>query len=475
MLLTLTTTRRPATDLGWLLHKRPGKTQVFPLNFGVAHVFWPEVSDERATAALCLELDPIGLVRREGGADPLEDYVNDRPYVASSFLAVAIAEVFGTALSGRCTGRPELVDIPLPLEVRLAVLPCRGGERVLRACFEPLGYAVEATFHPLDATRPEWGASPYATVTLRATLPLASCLRHLTVLVPVLDDDKHYWVAEDEVEKLLRRGDGWLSAHPERELIAARYLKHQRRLARAALARLAEGAPDPDAAAEASDVAEAEVERPLALRDQRIGAVCAALRAAGASRVLDLGCGEGALLRPLLDDAAFTAVAGMDVSPRVLERAAERLHLDRMPERRRARLTLFQGSCVYRDPRLAGYDAAVAMEVIEHLDPWRLEAFARVVLEAARPGTLVLTTPNAEYNVRFPGLPAGRFRHADHRFEWTRAELRAWAEGVAGRFGYAVRFLPVGPEDPAVGAPTQMAIFTRGGTPAAPSAEAETT
>ncbi|HEU0053278.1 MAG TPA: hypothetical protein VFQ39_08875, partial [Longimicrobium sp.] len=109
----------------------------------------------------------------------------------------------------------------------------------------------------------------------------------------------------------------------------------------------------------------------------------------------------------------------------------------------------------------SGFDAAAVVEVIEHLDAPRLAAFERVLFEFARPGTVVLTTPNAEYNVRWETLPAGRFRHRDHRFEWTREQFRAWAEPLAARTEYAVRFLPVGPEDPEVGAPTQMAVFTR--------------
>jgi hypothetical protein len=116
---------------------------------------------------------------------------------------------------------------------------------------------------------------------------------------------------------------------------------------------------------------------------------------------------------------------------------------------------------MYRDQRLVGYEAATVIEVVEHLDPPRLAAFERVLFEFARPERVVLTTPNAEFNVRFENLPAGRLRHADHRFEWTRGQFEAWAQGLATRFGYAVRFGPVGPVDEEVGAPTQMAVFTR--------------
>lgn len=543
MLLTLTTTRPPATDLGWLLHKHPDKVQTFELPFGNAHVLYPQATEQCCTAALLLDVDPVGLVRRRGGpageAFSLQQYVNDRPYVASSFMSVAIAQVYGSALGGRCKDRPELVDAALPLEARIAVLPCRGGEGFLRRLFEPLGYAVEARRHPLDAKFPEWGESRYFTVTLRGERRLCDLLAHLYVLIPVLDDDKHYWVGDDEVEKLLRRGEGWLAAHPERDEITRRYLRHQRSLTREALARLAEeDHADPDAedvqhgseevalealirvnsqtvaleSAPAQEVdtqngttnaaksdsawegaaangvepastigdSEPPAERGPTLNTQRLATVLAALRACGATSVVDVGCGEGRLLRLLLEDRGasasgrpqFERILGMDVSLRSLKVAAERLRLERLPPMQRRRIELIHGSLMYRDTRLridaaTPFDAAACVEVIEHLDPPRLAAFERVLFEFARPRTIVVTTPNREYNVLWPTLPAGQFRHRDHRFEWTRAEFESWARGVAERFGYAVRFLPIGPKDAAVGAPTQMGVFElRESTPA---------
>jgi 3' terminal RNA ribose 2'-O-methyltransferase Hen1 len=465
MLLTITNTNPPATDLGYLLHKNPTRWQSFELAFGEAHVFYPEVSVGRCTAALLLDIDPVGLVRhRRGQADDsgtLGQYVNDRPYVASSFLSVAIARVFGSALAGISRDRPELVEAALPLEAKLAVLPCRGGESFLRRLFQPLGYEVGARRHPLDEKFLEWGEGPYYTVILKGHVPLQNLLTHLYVLIPVLDAEKHYWVGQDEVEKLLRHGEGWLATHPEKDAIVFRYLKHQGRLAREALARLTdEDNTDPDAVEEEHARQETEVEEKLQLNVQRIGAVMAVLKASGAKRVLDLGCGEGRLLKALLETPTFEEIIGMDVSYRSLERAQERLHLDSLPAQRRSRLKLIQGSLMYRDARLAGYDAAAVVEVIEHLDSPRLAAFERVVFEQAKPKLVVLTTPNYEYNARFETLPAGQFRHKDHRFEWTRAQFEQWARGTAQRFGYSVRFLPVGPEDPAVGSPTQMGVFS---------------
>jgi 3' terminal RNA ribose 2'-O-methyltransferase Hen1 len=459
VLLTITTTYQPATDLGYLLVKHPGRVQTFTLAFGNAHVFYPEASPERCMAALLLDMNPVRLVRGESDF-ALEQYVNDRPYVASSFLSVAIAQVYGSALSGICKDRPELADTPIPLEATVTALPSRGGQDLLRRLFEPLGYTMQTERYVLDETFPDWGNSAYYTVTVSATTRLTDLLSHLYVLIPVLDDDKHYYVGTDEVEKLLRHGEGWLAAHPERDLIATRYLKHQRSLKQAALARLmAEESPQADEESVRRDAEESVLEEKISLHDQRLGAVLAALKNSSARRVLDLGCGEGKLLSRLLKEPQFGDILGMDVSYRALEVATDRMHLDRLPSMQRQRINLIHGSLMYRDPRLSGYDAAAVVEVIEHLDTPRLAAFERVLFEFARPRTIVLTTPNSEYNVKWESLPAGKFRHRDHRFEWTRAEFQAWAVHMGERFGYRVRFLAIGPEDAAVGAPSQMGVF----------------
>jgi 3' terminal RNA ribose 2'-O-methyltransferase Hen1 len=463
MLLTITTTHQPATDLGYLLHKHPERVQSFHLSFGQAHVFYPEVSEDRTTAALLLDVDPVGMVRGRGRESSylLGHYVNDRPYVASSFMSVAISQVFGTALGGRCKDRPELVQQPIPLTAKIEVLPVRAGEGFVHQIFEPLGYTVEAIRHPLDEQFPEWGESPYFSVTISGTKTLSELLTHLYVLIPVFDNEKHYFVGEDELEKLLVKGAGWLASHPEKEQITRRYLKHRSSLYREALARLVEE-EQVEIADEEQEIRQEEVlEKSLSLNDQRHGAVLAALRASGARSVLDLGCGEGKLLRELLSDKQFERIVGLDVSVRSLEMAQKRLKPDRLSERQSDRLKLIHGSLIYRDSRLSGFDAAAVVEVIEHLDPPRLSSLERVLFEFARPKTVVLTTPNREYNVMWETLPAGQFRHSDHRFEWSRQQFQNWANRVAEKNGYAVRFVPVGPIDEAVGSPTQMGVFER--------------
>ena len=461
MLFTLSTTHKPATDLGYLLHKNPARVQTEELSFGKAHVFYPEATDISCVAALLLEVDPIALVRgRQGpsGNDhQFEQYVNDRPYAANSFMSVAIGRVFASALGGRSKERPELADTAIPLTASIPAVA--GDDALVRKLFEPLGYTVNVESGLMDETFPDWGSSPYVSLTLSGVIRLQDLLAHLYVLIPVLDNEKHYWVGDDEIEKLLKRGEGWLPAHPERELIVSRYLKRQRSLTRDALARLL---PEEsiEQAASPSQEEGAEPTRTQSLHDQRIKAVADTLHGLNAKRVLDLGCGEGKLLRQLLADPQFETILGMDVSWRSLEQATEKLHLDRLSERRRASISLVQGSLLYRDERLSGFDAAAVVEVIEHLDAPRLASFERVLFEFARPTHAIVTTPNAEYNALFETLPAGELRHRDHRFEWTRAEFERWATDVSTRFGYSVTFQPLGPEDAVHGAPTQMAVFS---------------
>lgn len=458
MYLSVSTTHQPATDLGFLLHKHPGRLHETELPFGKAYVFYPEATEELCEAVLTLDVDPVALVRGRGrGEGLLDQYVNDRPYAASSFLSVALARALRTAMAGISRERPELAETQIPLQATVTPLPARGGEALVRELFEPLGWTVE-----VERVELAGAPSPYVTLRLSGTARLQALLNHLYVLIPVLDDDKHYWVGEDEVTKLIKRGEGWLETHPTRELIVRRYLIHRRSLAREALERLAPETREEDAAT-AKPAPEEALEAPLRLNDKRMGAVVEALRASGARIVADLGCGEGKLLQRLVCERWIEKLFGVDASARDLERASRRLKLDLAAGPKEDRVRLLHGSVTYRDRRWEEAGAAALVEVIEHLDLDRLPALEKVVFGCARPATVIVTTPNADYNVRFESLQAGQFRHPDHRFEWSRAQFRAWAGAVSDAYGYSVQYADIGVLDEALGAPTQMAIFSRGG------------
>jgi len=457
MLLEISTTHQPATDLGYLLHKNPARVHAVETNFGNAIVCFPEASEYKCTAALMMEIDPVRLVR---GSGTMEQYVNDRPYVASSFLCTAINQLFRTTMSGKCKDRPELADTAIPFEVRLPVIACRGGEEILQGLFQPLGYEVVSERLPLDEKFPEWGESRYLDVTLRGTKRMAELLGHLYVLIPVLDDDKHYFIGEDEVAKLLRHGEGWLRDHPLKSEITTRYLR-RKSLTREALYRLESAVEEIDETEATHDQEETEkFEKPISLHDIRLDTVADVIVQSGATSVVDLGCGEGKLIRRLRKEPKLTRIVGMDVTVAALEVCARRLKLDNVTKREEGRVTLIHGSLTYRDARLEGFDAAALVEVIEHLDLPRLKSLERVVFEFARPRMVVVTTPNAEYNAVY-GMEPGTMRHKDHRFEWTRAQFQGWCEDLGDRFGYRVEVLPLGPLDETHGSPSQMGVFRR--------------
>ncbi|MDR1193819.1 MAG: 3' terminal RNA ribose 2'-O-methyltransferase Hen1 [Peptococcaceae bacterium] len=500
MLLTITYRGEQATDLGFLLHKNPTRAQVFDMSFGRAYVFYPKAGDTECTAALLLDLNPVDLARGKVGSTEggLFDYINDRPYVASSFMSTALSKIYSTAMSGRCDKRPELAASALDLEAGITMLPCRGETELVHRIFEPLGYAVNFAGYSLDEKFPEWGESDYVNLTVRGKVRLCDLLNHLYVLIPVFDKQKHYWMTDDEVEKLTRHGEGWLSSHPEMKYITRRYFNRKKGLASQAIERLldtdeiesaVEGAPAESAAADeaegategaAADATEGAAaegkagaaaesgpkakevkEKRAPLNDQRLAAVVQAVRDCGAKSVADLGCGEGRLLARLMNENQVTKLTGLDVSLYALERAKGRLRLDRVAEYKRDKVTLIQGSLTYRDKRIEGFDAVCVVEVMEHMDIDRLPAFERVVFEFAAPRTVILTTPNEEYNKNYELMSGGDKRHHDHRFEWTRAEFRQWSESVCQRFGYSVAYLDVGETDETAGAPTQMGVFTK--------------
>ncbi|MDR1576383.1 MAG: 3' terminal RNA ribose 2'-O-methyltransferase Hen1, partial [Treponema sp.] len=460
---------------GYLLHKNPARPQTAELSFGRVHVFYPETGPDRCTAALLLDIDSLDLVRGRKGTKPggIFDYVNDRPYVCSSFMSTAISGVYGTAMSGNCAKKQELADIPLDLSASLFALPCRGGGVLPELLFEPLGYEVHAEETALlDEQFPEWGDSPYINLSIRGKVRLRDLLNHVYVLVPVFDRQKHYWIGDDEIDKLLNHGRGWLQDHPAKTLIVRRYFKNLRSLAKTALDRLdnGEGAAEvfspEDLPGGGTPVNEEspffsteknEGARPK-LNTRRLETVLRVIKTSGALSVIDLGCGEGNLLRLLMKDKTFTRVTGVDVSRTALEHARDKLKIDRLPEPQQKRIFLFQGSLTYRDKRFRGYDAAALVEVIEHMDENRLDALAAIVFGDACPGTVVISTPNAEYNEMY-GL--SRFRHGDHRFEWTRVQFQTWARKIAGRYGYKVSFEDIGEADETLGAPTQMGVFAR--------------
>ncbi len=456
-LLAATDADYSARDLGYLLHKHPDHLHSREVSFGVMSVFYPEVTERRTTAVFHLDVDPVGLVRGKNQQSDglLTQYVNDRPYVASSFLSVALTRAIGQSMSGKSKEKQELADRDLPYEARIVPVALAGGAATVEAVFGPLGYEVQV--QPCD------GTADVVDLRLKGTTRLAALLNHLYVLIPVLDNAKHYWIDKEEIDKLLAKGQGWLPGHPARALITRRALKHRRSLMNMALARLNESAAPEDTDDDApTPEPEAALEQPIRLHDLRLDTVARILTERGVSSVLDLGCGDGKLMQRLIRERGFQRIVGVDPSGGALEKARQRLYLDQAGEALAERVTLRFGSLTYGDRRWHGFDAATLVEVIEHIEPHRLSAVALSVFGDARPGLVIVTTPNREYNALFEGMEEGQLRHPDHRFEWRRDEFAAWGDSVAAEYGYGVSYSPLGPVDDALGGPSQMAVFLRG-------------
>ncbi|MCR5806816.1 MAG: 3' terminal RNA ribose 2'-O-methyltransferase Hen1 [Oscillospiraceae bacterium] len=468
MLITITYKGNNTQELGFLLHKNPERAQQFELSYGKAYVFYPQVSDECTTAALLLDIDPIDLARGKVGSTEggLFDYVNDRPYASTSFMSNAIVRIFGTAMSGRCDKRQELADTPLDLTCCIYALRDNGDEELVHELFGPLGYTVETKRGVLDDRFPEWGSSPYIDLTISGKVKLFELLNHIYVLIPVFDKQKHYFTDEDEIKKLLDHGKGWLEDHPYKEKIARRYFAVKKSYARKALDILLsyeneENTDDNIIDDTSIEPQTKEIHTPL--NTQRMETVRDAVLESGAASVLDLGCGECRLTSLLLNEQQIRRITACDVSVNVLEKAAKRLHLDRMNEHRKNKLELIQGSLTYKDKRFEGFDCVCVVEVIEHIDPMRITSFERNVFEFAAPHTVILTTPNREYNVNYEHMEENDLRHGDHRFEWTHAEFREWTEHICSKFGYTCELRGIGDVDEKYGTPTQMAVFTKAG------------
>ena len=462
MLLTITYEGKETQNLGYLLHKNPDRPQQFEISYGKAYVFYPEVSDERTTAALLLDIDPLDLAKGKigSGTGGLFDYVNDRPYGCSSFMSSAIARIFGSALNGKCKEKQELADTPIDLSVTIYCLKDNGIEQLAQQLSEPLGYTVETKRTQLDDKFPEWGKAPYVDLTIKGKKKISDILKHVYVLIPVFDTQKHYYVDESEISKLLKHGEGWLQDHPYKEKITRRFLGKKQEYIRKANEALTADEMENNEQEELPGEEKQEEKTRIPLNTTRLETVKRAVLESGAESVIDLGCGEGRLIELLLKEESIKKITGCDVSVLSLERASFKLRYRKMDQAQKDRLSLMQASLTYMDSRFSGHDCACLIEVLEHIDHSRLDAVERIVFEHISPKTVIVTTPNREYNAVY-GIPENELRHRDHRFEWTREEFRKWTEKICEKYGYRCEINGIGDLSEQYGQPTQMGVFKK--------------
>ncbi|MFN8672328.1 MAG: 3' terminal RNA ribose 2'-O-methyltransferase Hen1 [Candidatus Sericytochromatia bacterium] len=461
MLLSITCEDKNCQELSWILHKRPDKIQSFPIISGNAYVFYPEYSDNKVKVCLALDIDTINLVRKlrlPVASYALQHYVNDKPYTASSFMSSAIANVFSSALNGICKEKPEIVDLILPLEVEISVLKVLGGEALIKRLFEPLGYQIEVESFNLDEDFKNWGKSRYYKIKLKNNITIKELLSHLYVLIPVFDMDKHFYIGTTEVESFLKKGDKWLQIHPEKGAIVRRYFKNLGKYSNLVLNRLNDSLEN---TYQEMEIPKEIKEKKESLQKIRLNTVLEKLENLYTTSVVDIGCGEGMLLKLLKSKKRFEKICGTDVMYQNLLIAKDKLDLEETTTHRADRIKLFQSSILYKDERLKEYETVCLIEVIEHIEEDRLDSLEEILFGYLNPKYAIISTPNAEYNAVYMPENPTNFRHDDHRFEWNRDQFRQWVNKICEKFSYSAEFFDIGDVHEKLGTPTQAVIFKR--------------
>ncbi|MFC4100784.1 3' terminal RNA ribose 2'-O-methyltransferase Hen1 [Paenibacillus xanthanilyticus] len=452
-----------ANMLSHLLAKNPNNLYEREEKGAKVRLVYTVCDEQRTEAVLHVSPDPIELVKGSPDSYDITQYINDREFVTSSLFCTYIRPSLGTALNGKPKETfAEWVSHKFALTLSFGPVASNLPEPVVEQLFASLGYEVEQERGEADYPFALKHRSSVRYITLRGRQTLQTALRQLFILMPVLDDYKHYFIGEAEVEKLERYGEGWLEAHPQRELIVKRTLRFadviERYEANREPAREEQnGAAEP--AAEAASLADgAEPAPKVRLNEQRYQAICETVQGLEHKRtVVDFGSGEGKLSARLAELAGVQEVMAVEPSAIARKRAADRFA--KLAERGQGVVPkTVTGSLFYYDESLRGKDVIVLCEVIEHIEAHRVERAIATILNEYAPHALIVTTPNREYNQVYEMGEA--MRHADHRFEWTRGEFRQACERWRTD-GYELELQGVGERHEAYGHPTQMAIFRR--------------
>jgi 3' terminal RNA ribose 2'-O-methyltransferase Hen1 len=443
------------------------------MSFGEGYVYFQENPQGDNSLSLLVDVDPLATVQGRGQLSHMDGlYVNDRAYVPSSLLTSALTKAFGTALSGRCKERPELASTPIDWTVSVPVVTSDWRTEILWSLFGPLGYEVRMAHVEREGHRSSHPdvASDLTGVKLCTTATMREVLSHLVVLIQVLDQDNHRWLDEQDLDPFMRRVEGWLPEHPYGMFILKRALKHQKHLIKAVIAKFP-AIVDSQARissinSEMWDASQLEeyADQPLSLNRQRFAVVQELIERLQPRSLVDLGCGDGSFIGFLANGALLhpmERIIGMDVSASELARAKTRMeHLSSLPGRRTP-VEWLLGSLLYRDPRIKGLDMAILIEVIEHIDPWRLPALERQVFGEGGYASIVVTTPNREFNLIYGLSEEHSLRHRDHRFEWTRQEFQEWVQKIASQYGYEWQIQGIGTVSLDHGSPSQMVLFQK--------------
>jgi len=438
MLLTLTTDAERQSGLLNALGVTTGGMRTVQLPSGTATLFLSSASQTESAVSVLVEASRVAGGRRGSSAE-------QAPYPAPGpgHAAITVLEACEGLLPAEDDGEV------IPLRLTVPGVACDGPWA--RKLLEPLGY--EVALRPADT-----GGIGTLLVSARTTVP--RLLRHVCALLPALDDGLGLTIDSAGLAALADRVRRWLDGHPLLDLVLSRYASPPPLPTRQSLAPLLEeDLLDLDASMVSADAVEASADRAMGAEPARQAAILDLLRTNSARRVALFGIGDGVLVHRLAGDPDVDLLTIADPSTEALARVAGYVSPDTIGHH----VILIQSSPLYRDERLQGCDAIILREVIEHTHPERLRTLERCVLEAAAPRMVIVTTPNADLNPRWPSLCANGRRHPDHRFEWGREAFSRWAQRLAGQTGCVAEVVPVGPEDAELGAPTLMGVFRRAG------------
>ena len=445
MQLTIQATGDNAKVMSHLLSKNPANLYERNQKGHLVRFFYSKFTDQEVEATIFVTPDPIELVQSNSNSYDITHYINDREFAVSSIFCSLIRSALGTALNGQPKEQyMEWVDHPFSLQFEFGPVVSTLTDQQLAELFEPLGFALAITRQEIDYSIRMKDESSARYLTLRGTKTLHESLRQLFVLIPVLDNYKHYYIDEKEIEKLERYGEGWLENHPLRDFIYRKSLRFKELYSQVESQKPA-GEPE----------VQVKKARLNELRYEKIAETVSQLKP---ESVVDFGSGEGKLSERLGLIAGVREILAVEPSQSAAVKAAARFHKAQENEHFTMPKTLW-GSLFYFDERLQGKDAIILCEVIEHIDEDRLPKAMDTILHAYRPGALIITTPNREYNDVYE--MEERFRHTDHRFEWTRAEFQQWCLERNNQEFYGLQFEGIGEEHDLQGHPTQMCIFTR--------------
>jgi 3' terminal RNA ribose 2'-O-methyltransferase Hen1 len=445
MQLTIQASGDNVQAISYLLAKNPNNLYERNHKGHLVRLFYSKFTETELEVTIFVTPDPIEMVKNNSNSYDITHYINDREFAVSSIFCSFIRSALGTALNGQPKEEHlKWVNHPFSFNFEFGPVVSSLSDEKLMNLFEPIGYEVTINRPEIEYSFPIKTKSSARYLSIKGMKTLQEGLRHLFVLIPVIDNYKHYFIDEKEIEKLERYGEGWLEQHPLRDLIYRQALRFKE------IYSLVENS--------SKDEKKVEPVKKVRLNELRYEKIVNAVSQMKPRSVVDFGSGEGKLSVQLGFVEGITEILAVEPSESASLKALERFNKVKNKEKF-VIPELLWGSLFYYDERLKDKDVIILCEVIEHIDETRLPKAMDTLLHDYQPGALIITTPNREYNELYD--MEEHLRHNDHRFEWTRAEFRQWCTERNYSNDYELLFDGIGEEHPSHGFPTQMCIFKR--------------